>query len=109
VPVLEPGLDRHEWETEFQALEEELHAAPAEALPELQALVERMLVARGFAVDDPVADDGFEPEVVAEYRAARETVQRIQRAEDVDPGDVAAAVNGLRAVYDHLIAERSAP
>jgi hypothetical protein len=109
VPVLEPGLDRHDWETEFQALEEELHAAPAEALPELANLVERMLEERGFAVGDPVASDGVEPEVLAEYRSARETATRLDRDEDVDPGDVGAAINGLIAVYQHVLSERSAP
>ena len=108
-PVVEPGLDRHEWESEYQALEEQLRDAPAEALPELRALVERMLVERGYAVDDPVADDGVEPEILAEYRAARELSDRIDREERVDPGDVGAAVHGLVAVYEHLLSERSAP
>ena len=107
--MLEPGLDRHDWETEFQALEEELHTAPAETLPELASLVERMLKERGFAVDDAVAADGVDPEVIAEYRSARETATRLDRDDDVDPGDVAAAINGLIAVYEHLLSERSAP
>lgn len=109
VPVLEPGLDRHDWETEFQALEEELHAAPVETLPELAGLVERMLKERGFAVDDAVAADGVDPEVLAEYRSARETATRLDRDDDVDPGDIAAAINGLIAVYEHLLNDRSAP
>jgi hypothetical protein len=105
----EPGLDRHEWETELQALEPELEDAPAEALPELQNLVERMLAARGFAPDDPVVSDGDEPEVLVEFRAAAETVRALERTDEVDPGDIAAAVNGLRAVFDHLVSARSAP
>jgi hypothetical protein len=105
----EPGLDRHEWESEMQALEPELQDAPAEALPELLDLVQRMLEERGYAVTDPVADDGDEPEILAEYRAARETTLALERGDDVGPGDVGAAVNGLRAVYDHVIAERAAP
>ena len=105
----EPGLDRHEWESEMEALGPELADSPAEALPELDNLVERMLVERGFAVDDPVADDGVEPEILTEFRAARETLRMLERGDDVGPGDIAAAVNGYRAVYDHLIAERSAP
>ena len=106
---LEPGLDRHEWESELQALEDELRDAPAEALPELGDLVERMLVERGYDIDDPVAREGEEREVVAEYLAARETSDRVERGEDVGPGDVAAAVNGFRAVYDYLVEERAAP
>jgi hypothetical protein len=107
--VVEPGLDRHEWETEFQALEESLRDAPAEALPELQGLVERMLEERGFPIDDPVADDGIDPELRAEFTAARDISRRVDAGEDVGPGDVASAINGLVALYEHLIVERSAP
>lgn len=105
----EPGLDRHEWESEMQALEPELADSPAEALPELDGLIVRMLEERGYSVGDPVASDGTEPEVLAEFRAARETTRMLERGEEVGPGDVAAAVNGYRAVYDHLFAERASP
>ena len=108
--MLEPGVDRHEWESEWQALEEQLADSPAETLPELDELVGRMLEARGFAVDDPVAAEGDEREVVAEFVAARETTRRLEAgAEDVSPGDVAAAVNGYRSVFQHVIAARGAP
>jgi hypothetical protein len=105
----EPGLDRHEWESELQALEDELRDAPAEALAELGDLVQRMLVERGYDLEDPVAREGEEREVVAEYLAARETSDRVERGEDVGPGDVAAAVNGFRAVFDYVVEERAAP
>jgi hypothetical protein len=105
----EPGLDRHEWESEMLALEEELESSPAEALPELGDLVERMLTERGYDLSDSVAREGEEREVVAEYLAAREVSDRVERAEDVDPGDIAAAINGFRALYDFVIAEFEAP
>ena len=105
----EPGLDRHEWESEYQQLEEEIETAPREALPELRDLVERMLAERGYGVADPVAAEASEPEVLTEFRAARETTRMLERGQEVGPGDVAAAVNGYRAVYDYLIAERSTP
>ncbi len=105
----EPGLDRHEWESEMQALEPELEDSPSEALPELDDLVARMLAERGYAPDDPVASDGDEPEVLAEFRAARDTKRMLDRGENVGPGDIAAAVNGYRAVYDYLLNERSSP
>jgi len=105
----EPGLDRHEWESELEALEPELEDSPSEALSELHMLVERMLVARGYSPNDPVADEGDEPEVLAEFRAARETTMTIERGETPAPGDVAAAVNGYRAVFDYLVAARSTP
>jgi hypothetical protein len=105
----EPGLDRHEWESELSALEPELETGPRDALPELADLVERMLLERGYDVDDPVEREGEEREVVAEYLAAREVSDRVERSEDVDPGDVGTAINGLRGLFDHLVAEHGAP
>jgi hypothetical protein len=108
--MLEPGLDRHEWESEWQALEEQLADAPAETLPELDDLVGRMLVERGYALDDPVAREGDDREVVAEFLAARETTRLVETgAHDLSPGDVAAAINGYRSVYEYIVSERSAP
>jgi len=108
--MIEPGLDRHEWETEWQALEEQLADSPAAALGDVDDLVERMLTERGYSLDDPVAREGDDREVVAEFLAARETTRLVEQgSEDVSPGDVGAAVNGYRAIFEHLIAERSAP
>ena len=104
----EPGLDRHEWETEMQALEPELEDSPVDALPELADLVERILEERGYDVQDPVVREGEEREIVTEYLSAREISDRVERAEAVSPGDVAAAINGLRAVYEYLVDERRA-
>jgi hypothetical protein len=105
----EPGLDRHEWESEWASLQEELEDAPAETLPLVDDLVARMLTERGFAVEDHVADDGDDPEILAEFRAAREITNRLDRGLDVGPGDIAAAVNSYRAVFDFLLTERSPP
>jgi hypothetical protein len=106
----EPGLSRHEWESEWAALQEQLEEAPAEALTDLDHLVERMLNERGYALDDPVVREGDEREVVAEFLAAREITRLVEEGSDgVSPGDVGAAVNGYRAVYEYLIAERSTP
>jgi hypothetical protein len=107
--VHEPGLDRHEWESELESVEQALRDAPYDALPGLGDLVERMLAERGYQLGDPVAGEGEEREVVDQYRSAREIADRCERGEDVDPGDVAAAVDGFRAVYDHLITAREAP
>src|SRR2546427_174782 len=52
--MYEPGLDRHEWEGEMQALEDQLHDSPGEALSELDDLVARMLEETGYDLDDPV-------------------------------------------------------
>ena len=105
--MLDPGLDRHEWESEMQALEDQLGENPAEALPELDALLARMLEETGYEPDDPVVVDGEEREVVSEFLAAREITQAAERgSDDISPGDVAAAINGFRAIYDFILAER---
>jgi hypothetical protein len=106
--MIEPGLNRHEWESELQALEEQLAEGPAETLPELDALITRMLEETGYDVTDPVVREGEEREVVAEYLSAHELMLASERgADDVSPGDVAAAINGYRAVFEHLVSTRS--
>jgi hypothetical protein len=105
----EPGLSRHEWETQLAALDDDLHDDPFAALPELADLVERMLTETGYDISDPVARDGEEREVVVEYLAAREVSDLVEAVNgEVSPGDVAAAIEGLRSVADYLLAERVA-
>jgi hypothetical protein len=91
---MEYGVDRREWEAEMSGLEEDLETSPAEALPELDALVRRMLDETG--IDDP--------EILTEYEAAHE----IAESEAISLGDLAAAVKGLRTVYDAVLS-RDAP
>jgi hypothetical protein len=107
--VQEPGLDRHEWETQWEQLQPLVQDSPVEALPELDRLLAEMLAARGFPLDDPIVVEGEEPEVVTDFRAARELTQRIETGLDDDPGDVAQAINNYREVYEFLIADRRAP
>ena len=105
----EPGLDRHEWESEWESLQEELAADPAATLVSLDRLVAEMLDARGYALTDEIASEGDDPEVVTEFRAAHEVTQAIDAGRDVDPGDVAMAVNAYRALYEHVLNDRTAP
>jgi hypothetical protein len=105
----EPGLDLHEWASEFASIEEDIPDDPDNALRELTSLVARMLDARGFPVDDPVADDGEEPEILASFRAAREVARLVDGAEDVEPDAVAQAIDDLQAIYDYLLVERAPP
>jgi hypothetical protein len=100
----DPGLDRHDWESEYASLDAALRDDPRGALPELADLVERMLADREVDVDAP----GDEGELVEEYRSARETVDRVERGGG-DPGDVAGAIESLRGVFRSLVVERSAP
>jgi hypothetical protein len=106
--MYDPGLDRHDWESEWQALDEDLRTEPAQALPELDGLVARMLEESGYDLTDPVVREGDEREIVAEYLAAHEIVEASERdSEELSPGDVAAAINGYRAVFDHLVTTRA--
>ena len=103
--MVEPGLDRHEWETEWQQLEPLVVDSPVEALPELDDLVYRMLVEVGYPVDtpDPVDDEGVDPEVIGSFRAAHEIRMMVDRGETFDPGDVGQAIGLYREIYDHLL------
>jgi hypothetical protein len=103
----EPGIDLYDWESEMAALEEQLAEDPVDALPDLDRLIARMLEETGYAIDDPVAVEGDEREIVDEFRAAHEITSAVERgSEGISPGDVAAAINGYRAVFDSLVAER---
>jgi hypothetical protein len=105
----EPGIDQYDWQSEYASFEEDLEDDPTGALPQFADLVERMLSERGYDLTDAVARDGEQRGIVADYLAARETSDRVERDESVDPGDIGAAIVNLREIFDVLVAERSAP
>src|SRR5579884_1847330 len=97
--MYEPGLDRHEWESEMASLEDDLRDEPAAALPELDDLVARMLEETGYDIADPVVREGDERELKDAYERG---------SDELSAGDIGAAVNGYRAIYDHLVQNRAA-
>jgi len=103
--MAEPGLDRHEWETEWEALEPLVVDSPAEALPEVDRLVERMLDERGYPTTEAEAHDAADPAVVAEFLEARRITILVDGGENVDPGDIGAAITAYRNLYELLLAE----
>jgi hypothetical protein len=103
----EPGVDRHEFESQWSQLEDDVRTSPAEALPEIADLIEQVLIEAGYDITDPVARSGEEREVVAEFVAARDVANMVERDEDVDPGDIASAINGLQSLHDYLLASDS--
>ena len=107
--MIEPGLDKHLWESWWQQFDEDVQDSPAEALPELDRLIAQMLEARGYALDDPVARPGDESELVANYVSARELTQAVEAGTDVDREDIDTAIENYRAIYEYLIVERAAP
>ena len=50
---------------------------------------------------------GFTGQLVAEYLAAHEITIALERgADDITAGDIGAAIEGYRALFDHLVANR---
>ncbi len=98
----DPGLSRHEWETEWQALEPLVQDSPAEALPELDDIVGRMMAARGYPVSDEHTVESGDPDVVAEFLEARRIARLADEGATIDPGDVGAAVTAYRNLYEYL-------
>jgi hypothetical protein len=99
----EPGLELHEWETRWSELEPLLEEDPAGALPEACDFLEQVLEEGDIPTG---AVDGANGELLVPYRAARETANRVESGEDVDPGDVGAAIENVRSVYETLRATR---
>jgi len=107
--VVEPGVDRHDWEAEWQGLEPLVIDAPAEALPEVDRLIERMLVGSGYPTTEEEAPDAADPELVAEFLEARRITNLVEAGEAVDPGDIGAAITAYRSLYELLLGERRSP
>jgi hypothetical protein len=95
------GDDRHAWETEYEGLSEDLRTDPAEALPELLDLVERMLAAAGYEDGVPGAPD--DPEVAVVLERAREAVERGDAGSEVGNDDAFQTAGELRSLYRTLL------
>ena len=107
--MVEPGLDLHDWESEWQQLEPLVRDSPTEALPELHDLIVRMLQEREVLDEDLVATEGADPELLASYAAGKEVVDRLDRGETVDPSDIGNVIQEYRGIYEHLTSQRAAP
>jgi hypothetical protein len=101
----EPGFDLHEWESEWASIEDGTADDPHAALSQYAEIVERMLLARGYRVNDPVEAGGDEREIVETYRSAREVAERAELGE-ASRGEVEAAIADLREVFETLTATR---
>jgi hypothetical protein len=96
----EPGLDLHEWSTRWEQLDEAAHESPADAVGEMDRLLEEMLAERQLADGDD--------EIRRQFDAARE-LYRVYERGDGDPGDLAEAINGYRLLYETLTSTFDAP
>lgn len=107
--MLEPGLDRHEWESEWASLEEDLADAPREGLPYLHELMSRMLRERGILDQSFVAREGADPELLRPWETAGELVRKLDSGEDVEVEDVTEAIENYRELFETVLAERTPP
>ena len=107
--MLEPGLDKHLWESWWQQFDEDVQTSPGEALQELDGLIAQMLEARGYAIDDPVVREGDDRDVLADFLAAREIARAVGQGKEVDPEDIETAIENYRELYEFLIEDRAAP
>jgi hypothetical protein len=99
----EPGLDEHEWITEWEDIDTLLTESPTEALAEADDLIARMMEARGLPVVEREGEELIEPEITRSFAEARRVTRQIESAESYDPGDVALAVETYRELYTYLI------
>jgi hypothetical protein len=95
-----PRVDQDEWAAEWESLQEDLHEDPYQALGDLADLIDRRLRDQGIAFDDPVVAAGLERELVAELENLHDIAGRTRRGEDVPPGDLGAAIEGARLIWD---------
>jgi hypothetical protein len=107
--VVEPGAGRQEWKTEWEGLEPLIVDAPAEALPEVDRLIERMLTERGYPTTEDEVAQAADPTIVAEFLEARRITNLVSASEAANPTDIGAAVTGYRNLYEFLLAESKAP
>jgi hypothetical protein len=68
-----------------------------------------MLVERGYPTTEEEAPDAADPAMVAEFLEARRIVTLVDGGENVDPGDIGAAITAYRNLYELLLEEYRVP
>ena len=99
----EPGIDEHNWSTEWAEIDEAFEDSPVEAIPLADDLVTRMMEARGYPLDEDTDHELTEPEITRSYVAAHQIRVAIDSPDSIDLGDVAAAVELYRDLYERLL------
>ena len=99
----EPGIDEHEWISEWEDIDPLLRESPTEALSEADDLIARMMEARGFPLRELEGEELSEPETTRSFMEARRVTRQIDAGESYDPGDVALAVEAYRELYEYLL------
>ena len=104
----EPGLDLHEWESQWAQLQEDAADSPDEALPELVRLIEEMLTDRGFDLENPVVVEDESRDIVSDFLAARD-ISRAAEQTKLEQEDIQTALDDLAEIHDFLVEERAGP
>ena len=99
----EPGIDEHEWVSEWEVIDPLLRESPTEALTEADDLIARMMEARGFALEEREGQELSEPETTRSFVEARRVTREVESGRSFDPGDVALAVESYRELYAYLL------
>jgi hypothetical protein len=105
----EPGLDRHEWESEWASLEDGFADDLADSLRHVHELMGRMLRERGVLDESFVAREGADPELLRPWEAAAEVVRKLDEEADVEEGDVRETLENYRDLFNTLLVERAPP
>jgi len=106
----EPGLDIHEWESEWASLEDDAANSPESSLLVIHELITRMLQERGILDDSLAVVEGVEPDWVGTWQAGRELVVLVDDpAQDVDEQDIVDQLDQYRDLFEALLQQRAAP
>ena len=106
----EPGLDPHEWESEWASLEDDIADSPETALPYSHELITRMLKERRILDDSLAVMEGADPDWVRTWQAGADLVKKVD-----DPGlevereDIVEQIENYRELFETLLAERAPP
>jgi hypothetical protein len=105
--VSEPGLDIHEWESEWASLEDDIVDSPETGLAYVHELMTRMLKERGILDESLVLTEGADPEWVKTWQAGTELVRKLDDpAVDVERDDILEQIANYRELFETLLAER---
>jgi hypothetical protein len=108
--VTEPGLDLHEWESEWASLEEGIADSPETALPYVHELMTRMLTERGILDQSLAAMEGADPEYIRTWEAGAQLVAKLEDpGVDVEREDIMEAIENYRLLFETLVTERAPP
>jgi hypothetical protein len=105
----EPGLDRHEWESEWASLEEDFEADPFNSLRHVHALITRILKERRILDENLVVKEGVDPDLIRPWETGSELVRSLDAELDVEEADIREALENYRDLFQTLVSERAPP